>query len=433
MLSRCALLLVAVFVVPVAHGQDRRPPALVFETDGKLQPLAIRSVQIRARIIGRVAETSMTLVFSNPNARALAGDLYFPLPEGATVSGYALDVNGALVDGVAIPKDRGRQVFEKEVRKGVDPGLVEWAKGNVFKTRVFPIPPKGTRTVRVSYVTDLVEDADGADYFLPLAFRDPVAEFSLAVEAVKPSGEPSVSPGAVANFAFAKWEDGFRAETAMKDVKLDKDLRISLPATDKPDVAVEVSEDGEAYFQIVDQPAIPGNAAPPVKMEKIAIFWDASASRGKTDHAREISLLKAWLGLFADETIAIDLVPFRNVAEQPKQFAIRNGDATELTQAIAALPYDGGTQIGALRAPEKARAILLFTDGLSNVGQEDPDLSAPTYVFSADQQASHAFLRYLALKTGGAYFNLNTVRDDAVLAAMGAQPFSFLGAAVDGG
>ena len=40
----------------------------------------------------------MTLMFFNPFGRALAGDLTFPLPPGSTVSGYALDVNGALVE-----------------------------------------------------------------------------------------------------------------------------------------------------------------------------------------------------------------------------------------------------------------------------------------------------------------------------------------------
>jgi hypothetical protein len=37
-----------------------------------------------------------------------AGDLYFPLPDGATVSSYVLDVNGVMVDGVAVENERVR-------------------------------------------------------------------------------------------------------------------------------------------------------------------------------------------------------------------------------------------------------------------------------------------------------------------------------------
>jgi len=94
--------------------------------------------------------------FANPYDRVLHGDLYFPLSEGATISGCALDIDGKLIDGVAVEKHKGREVFEQIVRQNIDPGLIEWTKGNNFKTRVFPIPAKGTRTIRVRYVTELV-------------------------------------------------------------------------------------------------------------------------------------------------------------------------------------------------------------------------------------------------------------------------------------
>ena len=83
------------------------------------------------------------MTFANPTDRVMEGDLYFPLPQGSTVSGYALDIEGKMVDGVAVEKHKGRQVFEQIVRQGIDPGLIEWTKGNNFKTRVFPIPAKG--------------------------------------------------------------------------------------------------------------------------------------------------------------------------------------------------------------------------------------------------------------------------------------------------
>jgi hypothetical protein len=39
-------------------------------------------------------------------------------------------VDGTLVDGVPVEKQAARIAFEKEVRKGVDPGLVEQTGGN---------------------------------------------------------------------------------------------------------------------------------------------------------------------------------------------------------------------------------------------------------------------------------------------------------------
>jgi len=117
------------------------PPALMVEENGKSRPLGLTNLDVLVRIHGYVAETTTTMTFSNPYPRVLEGDLYFPLPEGATISGYALDINGKMVDGVAVEKHKGREVFEAVVRQGVDPGLIEWTKGNNFKTRVFPSRP----------------------------------------------------------------------------------------------------------------------------------------------------------------------------------------------------------------------------------------------------------------------------------------------------
>ena len=123
------------------------PPALMVQQDGRSVPLRLAKLQTEVRIFGSVAETTTTMTFANPSARPMEGDLYFPLPEGATISGYALDINGTMVDGVAVEKHEARRVFEEVVRHGIDPGLVQWTQGNNFQTRVFPIPAHGSRTV----------------------------------------------------------------------------------------------------------------------------------------------------------------------------------------------------------------------------------------------------------------------------------------------
>ena len=157
MKKRIVTISIIFLMLQVLGWAQEVPPALFIKEGEQSQALTVTSVNVKTRIYGNLAETQMTLTFFNPSSRVLAGDLYFPLPEGATVSGYALDIQGSLVDGVVVEKDRARQVLEKIVRQGIDPGLVEWVKGNNFKTRVFPIPANGTRTVKVRYLADLVE------------------------------------------------------------------------------------------------------------------------------------------------------------------------------------------------------------------------------------------------------------------------------------
>ena len=47
----------------------------------------------------------------------------WPLAEGASIGGYALDINGQFVDAVIVGKQKAREVFEAEKRKGNGPGL----------------------------------------------------------------------------------------------------------------------------------------------------------------------------------------------------------------------------------------------------------------------------------------------------------------------
>jgi hypothetical protein len=388
------------------------------------------------------------MTFTNSHNRVLEGELYFPLPQGATVSGYALDIKGKMIDGVAVEKNRGREVFEKITRQGIDPGLVEWAKGNNFKTRVFPIPAGGSRTIRVSYVSEITGPVDKQIYHLPLSYKQKIAKFALRVEVVRPIKAPQVTSGGMANFTFKKWRNGFAAEAKLTNATLTEDLVIALPETPRSNVMIEKADDGQYYFAINDMVVVPERKSKPPTPKRVCILWDASASRANADHEREITLLRKCLYRMlpaGDEPkkLAVDLVVFRNKCAKPRQFtwsktvkAIFKGgkwvDRTPLISAIRNIRYDGGTQMGAITPWPEAKTpdmYLLFTDGVSNFGRETPGaMGAPVYAFSADTTTNHAFLTALAVKTGGRYFNLKSTTDDQVVSSIGRSVFSFLSA-----
>ena len=427
-----------VFSQAIIFSQDSVPPPRIFIAgESGTEKLRVNRVEVEALIHGVVAETRMTLTFYNPHNRVLAGDLYFPLPEGATISGYALDINGRLVEGVVVEKDKARQVFEKEVRKGVDPGLVEWVKGNHFKTRVYPIPAHGTRTVLVRFICELTEISGKAFYQLPLYFPEKVAECVIRVDVLDEKEKPLAARGGL--LEFQPWRHGFRSETKVADVMLAEDLRLELPRPLQTRVMVETAADGHTYF-VVRDPCGPGpfeikDNPPP---QKIVLLWDASASRAKGDRKNELAVIRRFFSRWQDESIRVDLVFLRHAIEIPLTFFIEHGDCTLLLAAIENVAYDGGTQIGALAKLIKAAKpdlYLLFSDGLSNFGKSDPGtFSAPLYVASADAGADHFLLRHLAQKSGGAYFNLQNMTADDAGAAIGHTLWQFLSAkTVEGG
>ena len=115
--------------------------------------------------------------------------------------------------------------------------------------------------------------------------------------------------------------------------------------------------------------------------------------------------------------------------DRPRRFRLP-AQRKALFGALRSMRYDGGTQVGSVRRLRgRFDLVLFFSDGLSNFGVEKPPaLGAPVYTINSATSANHAFLRYLALRSGGAYLNLNRTPVKTALGAIGAETFSFISA-----
>ncbi|MEI9903422.1 MAG: VIT domain-containing protein [Asticcacaulis sp.] len=104
--------------------------------------LTIAKLDVAVDITGRMAQTTLTVTFANPTDARLEGDFSLDLPVGASVTAYGLDVNGVMTDGVLEPKLKAQEVYEEQLRRGVDPGLAEVTAGNQFRTPRLPDPAR---------------------------------------------------------------------------------------------------------------------------------------------------------------------------------------------------------------------------------------------------------------------------------------------------
>ena len=420
------------FATPVAV----RPPVLLVREDDAAPstPLVLEQARYDVTVTGLGARTRATLVFRNDLGRVLDGELVFPLPEGALVSGFALDVNGRMTDGVVVEAQEARIAFETEVRRGVDPGLVEWVRGNNFRTRVFPIPARGRRTIALEYLTDLVmSTTDGrrdAIYELPLRFPVPLDELALKIEIVRGESTPIVRSG-LANLTFSRWEDRYVAETTRRNVQPGDDLRVSLPDVPREETRIETADTGETFFVVDDFPTSATQSLPPAPApRRIGIAWDASLSRAEADRDRDLGIIAAHLARLG--SVEVEAIVFRNVPDAPRRFSITNGKADALLAYLREQPCDGATNLAAVRFPSDASYSLLFSDGLSTVGGGANDGPVhPVFVLSGDPRADHARLRAMAQRTGGAYFNLQRTTDADVLPQLGQPVLSLVSVDVD--
>ena len=359
-------------------------------------------------------------------------------PAGATVSGYGLDVNGQLVEGVVVEKHQARIVFEKEVRREVviDPGLVEHVRGNNFRTRVYPIPAGGQRTVMVRYVSELIGSSGEPVYLLPLQFEEPVGQFDLKAVVVRGTHRPTVTNG-LSNFEFEKWDDRWIAKTTMAQAALTQDLRVALPKT--PDLVVTVERDGpqDMVFVIHDQPTVPVQSTHASnKPEQVHLWWDASMSHTREERETELEFLRGLLHRW--NHLTLDVTPFRDQAEARQRFVIRDGDASAIENFLRGLHYDGGTDLSDVQLNqsldgESYDLHLLVSDGIGTIAKTPNKPEIPVFTITAATSADHLLLGHLSTTSGGAHLNLGVMTNDAALTQIDLEPFSLLGVDYDPG
>ena len=231
------------------------------------------------------------MVFKNTTSRILEGNLVFPLKEGLSVSRYALDINGKMRDAVPVDRNKGTEVFEAIERKRVDPGLLEKADGNNFRTRIYPINPNNTRTVIIGYEEELPSTNDALRYSLPLNLTDTVSEFDLNVSVIQTASKPVFDPSLSESIQFSSSNNQFTAAVHKVNYVPAYPLSFSIP---KPADAAEVMlQEFENNYYFLVNTNIPKNERAKKLPSTIGLLWDASMSGTSRSINRELDLLDA--------------------------------------------------------------------------------------------------------------------------------------------
>ena len=390
---------------------DRLP----YITDTNDCAVELASLDVQVVVTGLFAETTQTLRLHNPNRRDLEGNLCFPLPDDAVVCGFGLDVDGRLIDGVVVPKEEARRILESEIRKGVDPGLVEQVQGNVYRTRIYPLPAGGNRTVKIVYISRLTVEGNDAAYHLPLGHADGVGSVSLRVEVSQTPVRPALV-GGLGNLSLNLFENRWVAEATFDPSSFARltegksapaeDLQIRLP--NLPAHLTAVERFGAETFFCISSKMNSGGVSESWVPRRVAVLWDASGSR--QDVNAELAVLEALAATW--QQVVFDVRLLRDVSDpEVHSFATESGDCTALRTFLEELAYDGGTHLagvefGQLPHPHDD-AWLLFSDGLNTVGKGLAQGTHPRiFAITGQPQCDGALLGQLAERSGGAYFNL---------------------------
>ncbi|HEX6748942.1 MAG TPA: VIT and VWA domain-containing protein [Longimicrobium sp.] len=187
LLSAAALLLAAApplgaqgIIVP--ECRDCRTPWV--PPSGRIG-LPIESVAIETTIEGQVATTHVTQVFRNETGATLEGTYFFPIPRGASVTDFAIWDGDRRLAGEVRPREEARRIYDGIVRRRRDPGLLEYAGEDLFQASIFPINPRSTKKLELTYTQVLQAEGGTVGYRYPLGIgrnASPVERVSGTVE-----------------------------------------------------------------------------------------------------------------------------------------------------------------------------------------------------------------------------------------------------------
>jgi hypothetical protein len=393
-----------------AMAQARDNPSLTAYERGVTQVegdpgLRIETLRVGVNVYGRVAEVTLEARLTNVSDSTDEARFSLALPLDAVVMGYSLDVDGQMIDGVLVEQPKARNVYEDEVRKGIDPGLGEVTSANLFQTRVYPVTKDMPRTIRVMFAVPFSAEQG---FVLPLVKAQPLTQSTMNVEIAGYKLAPPVRiDGKVAK--LARSGDTWSVAVTTQDSPVESG--ISIGAAELTDaLLVSRHRTGKLFFQISD-----AAVAKPVglsKTERLRIYWDRSLSRRDDLLVKEMELLAEYVE--ATHPAAIDLVSF--ASDGPVLTTVDSVDA--LREALGKVVYRGGTSFAALDALKLASAdqCLLFSDGLVTVGgdvQFRPDCRLS--IITSAQETNRLRLATLAQSSRGQLLHLAADNTAALL------------------
>jgi len=382
----------------------------------------LQSLDIQVEVTGNIASTRYTMVFKNRTPRILEGELTFPLPDGRTVTHYALDVNGRMREAVPVEKAKATQVFEEiqQRERVVDPGVLERVEGNNFRTRIYPFPANGTRTISVGYEEELALERGLLYYRLPMAYKNPLEKFTLKATVLK-NGQKPLVPKSNDEIRFDAAGENYVASFSKENYKPARSLIFALPSpADIPQVMLQPAQ-GSHYFLASVAPRMA--TYPKQWSDDLAIIWDVSLSASKRNLQREIEMLDM---LFAENKNANIHLYFLN----NKFVKIESGNWDKLKSILERAIFDGGTDFSQINLDNVlGNEILFFSDGISTLGDADflKNAKRPVHSIVSSSEADYSAMRMVAGKTNGKFINLNALSPKQLKDELQNETLQFLG------
>lgn len=356
-------------------------PIRLTSSDGTgLKLVALRA---DAAVEDPLALTELHLTFENPEDRVLEGTFRMTLPQGASLSRFSMKVNEVWQEGEVVEKQAARRAYEDFLHRKQDPALMEQGAGNEFTARVFPIPPRSRKEIKIAY-SEVLEA--GAPYVLPLRGLPQLGSLDVSVAA---RGARDADGKRDASFGLhqTKFTPGQDFVVAAKQLPRSAGLR-----------------SGELAIARV----VPFTSSRPEPVGAAVVLFDTSASRG-LGLADQVKLLEGVLAKLPGGT-QVTIACFDQDVVQTYEGKASGFDAAARKaivdrDALGASDMESALAWAATKAKAtKAKRVIVIGDGVATAGETD----AQALKVKVEDLRAAGVERMDAVAVGG-------IRDDAFL------------------
>ncbi len=397
------------FVIPVIPPHRPVPPGIKY--------LDIIYHKVNVEINNQVAVTEIDQEFKNPFSFEIEGTYLFPIPEGASISEFAMWVGNKRVTGEILEADKARKIYEDIVRQMKDPALLEYVGRNMFKARIYPIPARGRKRVELKYEEVLKYDFGLMRYEYPLdteRFSNSPLEEVVIIVKLKTS-QPIINIYSPTHPIEVKKIDATTAEISYeaKNLKPDKNFVLYYSVSDS-DFGVSMldyrgfNEDG--FFMMM---VAPGKVKEDTKInpKNITFILDTSGSMAGKKIEQAKNALKFCLNSLNKED-KFNVINFSSNVYlfQEQLIGVNKESISEALEYVDGLKARGGTDINnALKKgldffgknSNRPNYIVFITDGEPTVG-----VTENIEIIKNIKKANNNKVRIFAFGVG---YNLNTI------------------------
>ena len=340
---------------------------------------------VEIKVINNICKVEVTETFYNPYEWRVEGEYIFPLPRGAMLSYFALMIGDKKLKGEVLERNEARRIYEDIVRRMRDPALLEYYDSDLFRAKVFPIPPKTERRVIFKYEYELprvgefyeIEYPFKIEGISPKPIKDVVIKFDIQTD--KPlkqifSPTHKIDYKKETNHAIGAYEG--------ENVLPDKDFVLYYSVSQQEfDLSLMTYKrrDADGFFLLgISTPSEPPEAE--ILPKNIVFVLDVSGSMSgeKINQAKQgLKFVLEHLNpgdSFDIVAFASDVIPFSG-----QLMSVSDVNIDSAKQFVDRLDARGGTNINdalitglrLLREGKQPKYLIFLTDGLPTVGVTD--------------------------------------------------------------